>query len=321
MSRQSSGGPEWFDLRNYDLSGATLRDWLVELSNRKFCFSTLARARSEERFRKGRALREAQAVWQAVREVGSLTRLHRNFRSQFPTLHSSTANVDRSLQEDAELANGLAQVKRDSELLKQLAFRENWLPEQGEPNEQGIVVTRLTKGDVLMRFLLGGELDKLAEEVSETDSFPHGLLSPIPMDRIGRTQGVDGDFRFLKVDMSAPDAMIKKELVAWLVSERQRQASSGTITPRLVSIEDFSDWRKFAVLPYLDLMFAAEHEDFRLTQEGVGNLLFPSEDPAVSLAERIRKVTRPKALSIFSDSFIAGMRHQYEQECLSKRND
>ncbi len=303
MARRSTGVPEWFDLTNYDsLRDATLQDWLVELTNRKSCFSILKRARSNERIRDGRAFAFALDRWNRIRESGSLTGKQREVLKE----------VQARLADTPLFAQIMDSIESD-----QRNRSDEWLVKHGQSPNQGTVVSRLTKGDVLVRFLIAGEIDRLASEVNDTDAFPEGVLSPMPMDAIGTTQGEN--VGFVQVDLHAPDEMIKAEFDAWLSLQRQRQASSGEITPRMVSEADFADWCKYRVLPYIDLAFAMDYEGFRLTQERLGDLLFPDE-PDVSIAERIRKVTRPKALAVFSDSFIRGLARQYEHS-FADRNE
>lgn len=301
MARRSNGVPDWFDISNYDsLRDATLLDWLVELTNRKSSFSILKRALSDEKFRRGRAFAFSLNTWNRIRESGSLTGKHRQVLS----------DIQARLADSPLFAQIMDSIESD-----QRNRNNEWLAEHGQSPNQGTVVTRLTKGDVLIRFLVAGEIDGLASEVNDTDAFPEGVLSPMPMDAIGATQGEN--LRFVRVDLHAPDEMIKAEFDAWLSLQRQRQASSGEITPRMVSEADFADWCKYRVLPYIDLAFAMEYEGFRLTQERIGDLLFPDE-PEVSIAERIRKVTRPKALAVLSDSFINGLARQHEHSCADR---
>lgn len=305
MARRSTGVPEWFDLANYDsLRDATLRDWLVELTNRKWAFHVLRDSSlpdGDDLF--DRALRHARYLWDRIKSHGSLTGRHQaTLKTIYSALHESEDQSPPAPYEPA--AWKVDEAKH--------------LMSIGEWPDTGRWVSPLTKGEAATRLWVAGEIDGLSlpDDYRRPDERLIRLCGSVsPLDLVGRE--TFRNERFLRVDLEAPDELLEAEFDAWLSLQRQRQASSGEITPRMASEADFADWCKYRVLPYIDLAFAMDYEGFRLTQERLGDLLFPDE-PDVSIAERIRKVTRPKALAVFSHSFIRGLARQYEHSCADR---
>jgi hypothetical protein len=74
------------------------------------------------------------------------------------------------------------------------------------------------------------------------------------------------------------------------------------VPKRAVSEADLHDWSQHRILPYLDLTFWAEVEGVALTQQLLGEVLFPREY-GVNLAERIRKTVAPLARKVVTYDF------------------
>lgn len=305
MARRSTGVPDWFDLANYDsLRDAKLRDWLVELTNRKWAFQALRHSSLLIGDDSGdRILRHAHYLWDRIKSHGSLTGRHRaTLKTVYSALYESEGQSAPAPYEPATW-----KVDEAKHLLS-----------IGEWPDTGRWVTPLTKGEAVTRLWVAGEIDDLSlpDDWQTTDERLNRLCGSMsPLDLVKRETFPNE--RYLRVDLEAPDELLEAEFDAWLSLQRQRAASSGEIVPRMVSEADFADWCKYRVLPYIDLGFAMEYEGFRLTQERLGDLLFPDE-PEVSIAERIRKVTRPKAVVVFSDSFIKGLTRQHEHSCADR---
>ena len=60
------------------------------------------------------------------------------------------------------------------------------------------------------------------------------------------------------------------------------------------------------ILPYLDLTLWAQAHGVEITQHAIGSALFPDEYD-VNLAERIRKVTKPRALKVSTESYVRAL--------------
>lgn len=102
------------------------------------------------------------------------------------------------------------------------------------------------------------------------------------------------------VDIDASDATILSDFQVWLAHARQTYDA-----PKLkaVSDADIQSWIEFGVLPYFDLQYWCQINGFTITDSVMGNALFPDEFD-VDVAERVRKVTRPRAQYIFNRQFV-----------------
>src|SRR6476660_1042511 len=102
MARQFSDRPDWFNPANYDMSGATLHEWLVEVTQPKSCFSVLTRAESDERIGRGRAFVDARETWCKIHQSGSLTRPFRQRVSEMKEHGMPQTNEESELWQRME---------------------------------------------------------------------------------------------------------------------------------------------------------------------------------------------------------------------------
>lgn len=106
----------------------------------------------------------------------------------------------------------------------------------------------------------------------------------------------------LTVDINASDQQLKNDFEEWLKDFRQTtkyEAEKKSIAPNALR-----KWAKHKVLPYLDLTLIAEAEKKRLTQNKLGNLLFP-EEVEVDTTERIRATVAPLAEKLLDRKTLA----------------
>jgi hypothetical protein len=112
------------------------------------------------------------------------------------------------------------------------------------------------------------------------------------------------------VDLSAPDEVIKKQFSLWLRRKRQEvDQLTGFTPPSKFSEADFRQWHRLRILAFLDLEMFAYHLDLNLTDEMIGQRLFPDEYD-VGIGERIRKTVRPLAARLTSSETLDALQFQ-----------
>ena len=97
--------------------------------------------------------------------------------------------------------------------------------------------------------------------------------------------------------MNAPDEQIKKDFSHWLLHYRKAAGyhlPKKKIHKKLFTQKTFDYWIKYGLIPYIDLVLVAKMEGKEITQEKLGELIFPDE-PSVDQAYRIRTITKPEA--------------------------
>jgi hypothetical protein len=120
----------------------------------------------------------------------------------------------------------------------------------------------------------------------------------------------DGD-RFLNVNLYASDEIIKMEFERWLQVERIK--SGIEIKEKNFKSTDFNDWSKNQILACWDIVTISKLEGIEIENEAIGRLIFPNEYD-VSLAERVRKVIKPKAKRVINSWVVDALLAQTEAE-------
>lgn len=105
------------------------------------------------------------------------------------------------------------------------------------------------------------------------------------------------------IDLNAPDEQIKNDFTHWLTHYRK---ASGLHIPKkkahkkLFTQATFDHWIKFGLIPYIDLKLMADIEGKEITQEKLGELIFPDE--FVDTDYRIRTITKPEAERLMEEA-------------------
>lgn len=117
--------------------------------------------------------------------------------------------------------------------------------------------------------------------------------------------------RYLKINLNSSDEMLIAEFKNWL----QTQRNSYEIKYPEKEIKDsiFLDWHKNKLLAYWDIVFIAKYEKIDITNDFIGQLLFPDEIE-VTLSERVRKVIKPKVDRLFTEQTYNLLKTRVEAE-------
>jgi hypothetical protein len=108
------------------------------------------------------------------------------------------------------------------------------------------------------------------------------------------------------IDLDATNEQIKNDFSHWLT--HYREASGYRVPKKIVHKKSFTQktfdtWIKFGLIPYLDLVLVAKIEGKEITQEKLGELIFPDETTTNrNLEYRIRTITKPEAERLMEDS-------------------
>lgn len=165
-------------------------------------------------------------------------------------------------------------------------------------------------------------LDAFKEFEAHPSMAPDEVLAQImstPVWKMHREAGIDDeDTVTINVDLHGSEEKIVSDFIAWLRRTRQ---TIGIVAPKKrFSRQDFIEWTNFAILPYLDLTCWADAHEIEITQQVLGIALFPN-DFNVNLAERIRKVVRPLALTAVGEVSTNALRSQALAELAESNSD
>ncbi len=119
------------------------------------------------------------------------------------------------------------------------------------------------------------------------------------------------DRALLTIDRGATDKQLENDFSQWL--KNHRTVTEYTARARRFNLVDFKRWSDNKLLPYLDLTLIANVEGKELTQNKLGELLFPNEFDA-GLIERIRKTVKPLAEWLISNKTLAALKCQARGE-------
>lgn len=120
----------------------------------------------------------------------------------------------------------------------------------------------------------------------------------------------------LVVDLSASDEQILADMRQWLLQVRRLTGSIAPVqnfTPR-----QFETWIAVGAIPYIDLNLWARWQGCTITQNALGEALFPAER-AADTTERIRRTTRPKAEYLLREQTLKALSAQAEAWRLARQ--
>ncbi|MGX5885796.1 DUF6387 family protein, partial [Burkholderia gladioli] len=158
---------------------------------------------------------------------------------------------------------------------------------------------------VVLRELFGEE--KYSEETRRAQtvlSVPSWkMMTDIGLDLMGEVS--------VKVDLFSSEEKLVDDFKRWV--KLTRAALDIPNLQRRFKVGDFERWSQNRILAYLDLSFWAQINGVQLTNQAIGVALFPDEFN-VNLAERVRKVVAPLALSAASPPYIEALFSQALEE-------
>ena len=123
------------------------------------------------------------------------------------------------------------------------------------------------------------------------------------------------------VNLEAPDEQIKNDFNHWLTHYRK---ASGCHVPKkkahekLFNQKTFDYWVEYGLILYLDLVIVAKLEGKNITQEKLGELIFPDEVDDVDTTYRIRTITAPEADRLIESATRWSLKRQAAREKLAR---
>lgn len=153
---------------------------------------------------------------------------------------------------------------------------------------------------------------RMALEAADTgkDTPEQTELIDTPLDLIYKRLGISSEGSCnVTVDLSATDEQIMADFRHWLTHFRKEigiQAPAQNLTEK-----DFRIWIDAQVIPYIDLHLWALANHRQVTQNVLGQALFPDELDA-DTTERIRRTTRPKAERMLREEFAHAVERQVQ---------
>ena len=266
---------DWFDLQKYSLAEKfTAKDWLCEIYGRvlmDFVFSETHEDLSQGLYE------EANLTMNNIKEFGLL----------------STVKPNKLLIEKQQDFRKLKQYVKNLTTLD--AF--NLLYYSDKKKSFLLEAQKLDE-------LLKAEFNSVARKgYNDTHSLKYSKAIHLEeienFDRLEHLDGFQNDLgsRYLEVDINASDEALVGQFRAWLIEERKNYHLE--FPKKDISNSLFLDWYKNQVLAYWDIVALSKYEGISLTNDAIGNMLFPN-DIEVTISERIRKVVRPKARRVIS---------------------
>lgn len=120
----------------------------------------------------------------------------------------------------------------------------------------------------------------------------------------------------LVVDLSASDEQILADLRQWL--GQVRRLTGYTAPAQNFTPHQFETWIAAGAIPYIDLHLWACWQGRSITQNALGEALFPAER-AADTTERIRRTTRPKAEYLLREQTLSALSAQAEAWRLARQ--
>lgn len=108
----------------------------------------------------------------------------------------------------------------------------------------------------------------------------------------------DGDRVFFRVDIHAPIEKIERDFMSCLQEIRKEVEIENLRRP--FDRRDFERWHHMKLLAYIDLSTIEVLRGKKFTLEEIGQELFPNEIELSSLADRVRRSVRPRAMSLMT---------------------
>lgn len=132
-------------------------------------------------------------------------------------------------------------------------------------------------------------------------------LATMPYDLVYKRRGISTEGQTTVVVDLATDEQILDDFRHWLSGFRtaiEVQAPKSNFTEK-----DFASWCENGVIPYMDLTLWARAEGYSITQNALGEAIFPMEDRA-DTTERIRRTTKPKAERLLKEETARALEYQ-----------
>lgn len=108
----------------------------------------------------------------------------------------------------------------------------------------------------------------------------------------------------LVIQLIVPDDLIIEQFKTFLAE--QRIIFNSHSLAKQFTQSDFDEWHKLRLLPFIDLNLWMTITENKLSYQNIGTALFPGEYD-VSLADRVRRTTKPKAEWISSSRVIKSL--------------
>jgi hypothetical protein len=164
---------------------------------------------------------------------------------------------------------------------------------------QGLTSTKMGKAcEHYARFFFRNELDN---DLAKIATRPHSLNIK------SYINGKQLNAFYVSVDLEASDDQLKEDFSSWL--KKTRIDTQKNKKRSYIKQTDFDQWVEYGVMPYLDLTFMSKLEGKKITQDKLGQLIFPDEFE-VTISERIRKVTKPLAERLINDDIGEFLKYQ-----------
>ena len=155
-------------------------------------------------------------------------------------------------------------------------------------------------------------IDHVANEAKQfLDNASEGMTTRdgSELDRLIRDldfPGTGGSDALTVINLDAPDDLLAKQFMEF-VHERRKALEIEALT-EVPGEADFQRWHKHKVLGYFDLCWHTGD----LTNEEIGRILFPDEY-SISLADKVRKVVKPLANTVFRPATLSALLHVAER--------
>lgn len=148
--------------------------------------------------------------------------------------------------------------------------------------------------------MLKKHFDKRDEVIDSIDTFwddfEHDVNSKSGMDLYSPlSENYQGIRKFISIDFNNNDEKIMRDFSNWLANERKINNQLNRSQKK--TDNDLKKLHEYRVLPFIDLFFWGEITGITLTQYQLAQLLFPNEFE-VDIKDRLRSVTRPKAMEL-----------------------
>jgi hypothetical protein len=117
------------------------------------------------------------------------------------------------------------------------------------------------------------------------------------------------------MDLSATDEQILSDFRHWLSAFRKVIGITAPV--RNFDERHFKDWIDNQVLPYTDLTLWAKANNTIITQNTLGEALFPDAD-SVDTTERVRRTVKPKAEHLLREETARALQYQSTASLLAE---
>ncbi len=155
-----------------------------------------------------------------------------------------------------------------------------------------------------------------ADENTSTATPEQQMLLDYPYDLRFKDMGVSSEgLTNVVVDLSATDEQILTDFRHWLSTFRK--VIGITAPPRNFDERQFKDWIDSRVVPYIDLTLWTQANNIIITQNTLGEALFPDED-SIDTTERIRRTVKPKAEHLLREETARALEYQSTTSSLAE---